>query len=75
MTMINACPTCQKELVWDGQYYCFDCNKHYKKWAYCPECDAVLEKLQACGSVSYFCHTCNEVKSKSKARYVFQPLD
>ncbi|MDG3087244.1 zinc ribbon domain-containing protein [Vibrio hannami] len=75
MSTQNICPKCEKELDWvDGNYKCQDCDVSYKKFAYCPDCDAELEKLQACGAASYFCNTCNELKSKSLARFEFRPL-
>ncbi|WP_375752811.1 zinc ribbon domain-containing protein [Vibrio sp. HN007] len=75
MSTQNICPTCSKELGWEGgNYKCQDCKVSYKKFAYCPECDVELEKLQACGAASYFCNTCNELKSKSRARFEFRPL-
>ncbi|CAH0538834.1 zinc ribbon domain-containing protein [Vibrio marisflavi] len=64
----NQCPTCQSDLQWDGQYFCSDCQQHYKKLVFCPECGNEVEKLKACGAVNYFCNTCNELKSKSKVK-------
>lgn len=75
MPVVNHCPQCGKELEWDGQYVCSECEKHYLKRAFCPQCGSELEKLQACGAVNYFCNSCNEMKSKSAARYEYQPLD
>lgn len=73
MTMQNQCPECDKELDWDsGAYQCNDCNKTYTKVAFCPDCDAELERLRACGALAYFCNTCNEQKSKSRVRVEFQ---
>jgi predicted amidophosphoribosyltransferase len=74
MSNRNLCPSCDKELEWDNGYVCSDCNKSYKKRAFCPDCEAELEKLQACGAASYFCNTCNELKSKSRARFVFEEV-
>ncbi|GAL36084.1 hypothetical protein JCM19240_1526 [Vibrio maritimus] len=71
----NSCPTCNQELDWDGQYHCGGCERHYKKIGFCPDCDAELEKLQACGSASYFCNSCNELKSKSRVKFVFKTVD
>ncbi|WP_232321977.1 zinc ribbon domain-containing protein [Photobacterium jeanii] len=72
MTVENTCPSCQQALIWqDNQYYCQDCSHYLVKNAACPDCEAQMEKLQACGSASYFCHTCNELKSKSRARISF----
>lgn len=30
---------------------------------YCPKCNNEVEIIEACGSVSHFCNTCNELKS------------
>ena len=71
----NICPDCRSELSWkDGQYYCDNCQHPVKKRAFCPDCDAELEKLQACGAASYFCNSCNELKSKSRVRFVFEVI-
>lgn len=73
MSKQNLCPTCQQELEWQaGLYSCSSCNISYNKVAFCPDCKAQLERLQACGAESYFCNTCNEQKSKSRARIEFQ---
>jgi hypothetical protein len=71
----NQCPICMKELEWDGQYHCTDCQQHFAKIGYCPTCETELEKLQACGATNYFCNHCNELKSKSKIRFEFKILD
>ncbi|MGF1699233.1 zinc ribbon domain-containing protein [Photobacterium makurazakiensis] len=69
----NTCPECHSELAWkDGQYYCDYCQTVVKKKAFCPDCAAEMEKLQACGSASYFCNSCNELKSKSRVKIVFE---
>ncbi len=70
----NQCPTCEHELQWRGDYHCEACVTDFKKVGFCPECDAQLEKLQACGSASYFCHACNELKSKSRVRFEYQSV-
>lgn len=70
----NLCPNCSKELTWNGQYHCVDCNADFKKTGYCPACNGELEKLQACGAASYFCNQCNELKSKSKIQFEFQSI-
>ncbi|KLV05978.1 DNA ligase [Photobacterium aquae] len=70
----NYCPDCQSELVWQPEgYFCDFCQQPFRKEAYCNECGVRLEKLQACGSASYFCHCCNELKSKSRVKIVFAP--
>ncbi|USH01868.1 zinc ribbon domain-containing protein [Grimontia kaedaensis] len=71
--MGNHCPDCERDLVWDnGTYRCESCEKSFVKQAFCATCDELLEKLQACGATSYFCNSCNELKSKSSARIVFE---
>lgn len=67
----NDCPNCHQELDWDGGYVCNKCEVRVKKLAFCPDCQAQLEKLQACGAASYFCNSCNELKSKSRVRVEF----
>ncbi|MGL5088506.1 MAG: zinc-ribbon domain-containing protein [Cetobacterium sp.] len=39
------------------------------KKAYCPECGSELEKLAACGSLSFWCNKCNELKSRKTVIY------
>lgn len=73
--MEDRCPQCAELLQWDGGYVCHSCEQHYHKQVYCPSCHRPLEKLQACGSVSYFCNTCNELKSKSAVNTVFTASD
>ncbi|GAK16714.1 LOW QUALITY PROTEIN: hypothetical protein JCM19053_1134 [Vibrio sp. JCM 19053] len=70
----NICPTCNVELEWTGQYHCAQCESDFKKSRFLPDCEAELEKLQACGAVSYFCNVCNELKSKSRVRFEFQKI-
>ncbi|MGF1908819.1 zinc ribbon domain-containing protein [Vibrio kasasachensis] len=65
----NQCPQCQQELDWQGHYHCTSCMKDFVKLGFCPECQAELEKLQACGAANYFCNSCNELKSKSRIRF------
>ncbi|MGL4909692.1 MAG: zinc-ribbon domain-containing protein [Cetobacterium sp.] len=43
-------------------------EKEIKK-AYCPECGEELEKLAACGSLSFWCNKCNELKSRKTVIY------
>lgn len=72
----NTCPKCKAELSWDGRYLCEKCQHYYAKVGQCPDCDAELEKLQACGAASYFCNgSCNELKSKSRVKFQFRQVD
>ncbi|GLO60049.1 hypothetical protein MACH09_05570 [Vibrio sp. MACH09] len=73
MSPQNICPQCNQELEWKaGVYHCKPCLTKYNKLAFCPDCDAELEKLQACGAANYFCNSCNELKSKSRVRFQFE---
>jgi len=59
---INQCTECKSELRWNGgSYRCDFCAVDYKKIGFCPDCEAELEKLQACGAANYFCNQCNEL--------------
>lgn len=72
----NLCPQCDSELTWkNNQYYCDFCQQPVMKKAQCPDCHNTMEKLQACGSASYFCHHCNELKSKSRVQICFEMMD
>ena len=33
---------------------------------YCPECNSKLEKIEGCGSISYFCKKCSRLISKKR---------
>ena len=70
----NNCPKCEKELDWQGHYHCSDCDERFNKVGFCTDCQAQLEKLQACGAANYFCNSCNELKSKSRVRFEFQQV-
>ena len=75
MSVENPCPECGNEMEWDnGEFVCATCNDRYKKILFCPTCEAELEKLASCGAANYFCNSCNELKSKTKARIEFRKL-
>lgn len=75
----NVCPSCHGELIWNRssdaeneRYQCGACQHTYIRLAKCPDCKKAVEKIQACGSVSYFCSHCNELKSKSRIQFEYQ---
>lgn len=72
---MNNCPKCNNELDWDGKYFCRQCKCHFTKVGICPDCQSDMEKLAACGAVSYFCPQCNELKSKSRVTFRFDQAD
>ncbi|KJG40215.1 MULTISPECIES: zinc ribbon domain-containing protein [Photobacterium] len=69
----NICPQCSSLLSWkDHGYFCDFCQQQVEKHVFCPDCNEQLERLQACGSASYFCNHCNELKSKSRVKVQFE---
>lgn len=65
--METLCPQCERVMHWqNGEYHCNACQRVWQKFVLCPDCEAELEKLQACGSASHFCPQCNELKSSSR---------
>ncbi len=65
----NQCPDCAASVTWlAGKYHCEKCQHVFERVADCDQCGQRLERLQACGSESYFCNTCNELKSKSRVK-------
>ncbi|WP_112718408.1 zinc ribbon domain-containing protein [Moritella yayanosii] len=69
----NSCNQCHEPLDWQsGGYHCSHCKLDYKKISFCPDCNAALEKLQACGATNYFCNTCNSLKSKRRVSHQFK---
>ena len=37
-----------------------------EKEYYCPECNSKLEKIEGCGSISYFCKKCKKLISRKR---------
>ncbi|MGO2508449.1 MAG: zinc ribbon domain-containing protein [Vibrio hibernica] len=75
------CPNCDTILVWQRKndknqpvYGCNHCHVNFTQQAFCPACDHELNYLQACGSSSFFCPQCNELKSKSTVVTKLQPI-
>lgn len=74
----NNCPQCETSLDWcsngklgKGNYACPQCQVLFLKQYDCPDCGEDIDKLQACGSVSFFCKSCNSLKSKSRVKGYF----
>jgi hypothetical protein len=60
------CPVHAIPLTSRGRYlHCEACQSDYRLAGTCLQCGAELEHLQACGSSSWFCNSCNQLKSKS----------
>lgn len=69
-----ACPECNKALVRSGKLkrHCEACNIDFNIQVACNKCGSQLERLAACGAVSFWCNQCNELKSKSSSIYSLQ---
>jgi len=68
------CPKCQAEVVRSGELkrHCESCDSNFTLHIACNECGQELERLKACGAVSFWCEQCNELKSKSSALYTLK---
>ncbi|MEJ6079057.1 zinc ribbon domain-containing protein [Vibrio sp. 1-Bac 57] len=66
-----SCPDCESELANSGELkrHCPSCNSDFVVNVCCRECGQPLQRLKACGAVSFWCDHCNELKSKSTAIY------
>ena len=66
-----SCPECQTELTHNGESkrHCEHCHADFILNISCPQCEQPLQRLKACGAVSFWCDECNELKSKSTAVY------
>lgn len=69
------CPRCNHELerVSTLKAHCPECDYNFALQSRCDKCGDELELLQACGAANLWCHSCNELKSKSAAIYTVQP--
>lgn len=68
------CPKCAHALIRSGELKrrCESCQGDFKLHIACNECGDEIERLKACGAVSFWCNNCNELKSKSSAVYTLQ---
>ncbi|AGH80668.1 hypothetical protein PCNPT3_03630 [Psychromonas sp. CNPT3] len=65
------CPRCKQPVIRTGplERQCQYCQVNFKLQIDCQDCGDELERLQACGAVNFWCHKCNELKSKKTAIY------
>jgi len=72
--MTVTCPQCEQPLQHSGDLkrHCEPCQRDFKLLISCHECGHEIERLRACGAVSFWCPHCNELKSKSSAVYSAQ---
>ena len=72
MAFMLKCPSCEQEGL-DPRHspsQCTVCKDNFSLEAHCSQCDGVLERVQACGAVDFFCNSCNNLVSKRSARFV-----
>ena len=72
--MITDCTKCGGVLERSGELKrrCTKCATDFTLHVACSTCGDEIERLKACGAVSFWCNTCNELKSKSGATYTLQ---
>lgn len=59
------CPVCVRDMDGRGtNYYCKECDQKYTVEFSCEKCGNQPEEISSCGSVSYFCQLCKELKSR-----------
>jgi hypothetical protein len=69
------CPNCQKELIEKGgKISCPDCARDFLISYQCQVCGSVPEEISSCGSVGYFCGTCNALRSRTSMKKEFTTL-
>ena len=72
---IDQCKNCGNDLEKiETEFICKGCNKRYISKAYCPKDESELEKLAACGSISYWCNKSNELKSRKDVIYKLEEV-
>jgi len=60
------CPDCSGTLEGQGlKRTCPECKRIFEMEYHCEVCGEAPEKIASCGSVSWFCNSCNELKSRS----------
>jgi len=71
----GKCPQCASELQRsdESMRYCGACQLAFHITIRCVQCSSPLQRLNACGAVSFWCDTCNELKSKRSAIYQVLP--
>ncbi len=59
------CPECSGDLEGKGSHYtCSSCKTRWKVTFTCEVCKNLPSVLAGCGAVSFFCDTCNSLKSR-----------
>ncbi|MDC7225237.1 MAG: zinc-ribbon domain-containing protein [Spirochaetales bacterium] len=59
------CPECSGELQGrSSRYTCKNCGAKWKVTFRCEQCGELPKVAASCGAVSFFCDTCNSLKSR-----------
>lgn len=56
-------------------WHCNQCQANYQLRGVCDQCGESLERLQACGAVSWFCNHCNQLKSSRSVQIELLRID
>ena len=73
---ILHCPRCGVELKELGtRYSCADCGVVFAVKFTCADCGGEPEQITGCGSVSYFCKSCNALKSRTTMQKEFSTVE
>ncbi len=60
-----TCPECEGTLTGNGSHYrCESCEAKWKVTFTCEVCKNLPSVAASCGAVSFFCETCNTLKSR-----------
>ncbi len=66
------CPECSSELEGRGSHYkCGSCGQKWIVTFTCEVCGELPQVLASCGAVSFFCNTCNSLKSRESMNKEF----
>ncbi len=66
------CPECTGQLEGKGSHYtCSGCGKKWKITFTCEVCGNLPKVASGCGAISFFCETCNTLKSRESMNKEF----
>lgn len=70
------CPSCNEKIDGRGSHYtCSGCGAKWKVTFSCEVCGNLPAVAASCGAVSFFCETCNSLKSRESMNKDFAKDD